>query len=65
MPRLVDVPAFFDSLLGVKGGVAFRMTDHVTFAPAIGVDPTWEAASSMACIVLRVSKTSCAEMHPA
>ena len=37
VPRLVDVPAFFDSLLGAKAGVALRMTDHLTFAPAIGV----------------------------
>ena len=34
---LLDVPAFFDSLLGVKGGVALKMTDHWTFAPAFGV----------------------------
>ena len=37
VPRLVDVPAFFDSLLGVKGGVALRMTDLLTFAPSVGV----------------------------
>ena len=37
VPRLVDVPAFFDSLLGVKGGVALKMGEHWTFAPAIGV----------------------------
>ncbi len=37
VPRLVDVPAFFDALLGVKGGVALKMSEHVTFAPAIGV----------------------------
>ena len=36
-PRLVDVPAFFDSLLGFKGGVALQMSDRLTFAPAIGV----------------------------
>ena len=36
-PPLVDVPAFFDALLGVKGGVALKMSEHVTFAPAIGV----------------------------
>ena len=36
-PRLVDVPAFFDSLLGFKGGVALKMSDRFTFAPAIGV----------------------------
>jgi hypothetical protein len=34
---LLDVPAFFDSLLGVKGGVALKMTDHWTFTPALGV----------------------------
>ena len=36
-PPLVDVPAFFDALLGVKGGVALKMSEHVRFAPAIGV----------------------------
>ncbi len=34
---LLDVPAFFDTLLGVKMGMALKMTDHVSFAPAIGV----------------------------
>ena len=34
---LLDVPAFFDTLAGVKGGVALRMSDHWTFAPAVGV----------------------------
>ena len=37
VPRLVDVPAFFDSLLVVKGGVAVKLADHVVFAPAVGV----------------------------
>ena len=36
-PRLVDVPAFFDSLLGFKGGVALKLSDRVTFAPAVGL----------------------------
>ena len=34
---LVDVPAFFDTLVGVKGGVALKMAEHVSFSPAIGV----------------------------
>jgi len=34
---LMDVPAFFDTLVGVKGGVALKMSDHWTFAPALGV----------------------------
>ena len=34
---LVDVPAFYDTLVGVKGGVALKLAQHVTFAPAIGV----------------------------
>ena len=34
---LMDVPAFYDTLVGLKGGVALRMGDHVSFAPAIGV----------------------------
>ena len=37
VPRLVDVPAFFDSLLVVKGGVAVKLAEHVVFAPAVGV----------------------------
>ena len=37
VPRLVDVPAFFDSLLVVKGGVAVKLAEHVAFAPAVGV----------------------------
>ena len=36
VPRLVDVPAFFDSLLVVKGGVAVKLAEHVAFAPAVG-----------------------------
>jgi len=31
------VPAFGDPLFGVKGGVALKMTEHWTFAPAIGL----------------------------
>jgi hypothetical protein len=34
---LVDVPAFYDTLLGVKVGVALKLAEHVSFAPAIGV----------------------------
>ena len=34
---LVDVPAFFDTLVGVKGGVALKLAEHVSFAPASGV----------------------------
>ena len=34
---LVDVPAFYDTLVGVKGGVALRLAEHFTFAPAVGV----------------------------
>ena len=37
VPRLVDVPAFFDSLLVVKGGVAVKLAEHVAFALAVGV----------------------------
>ena len=37
VPRLVDVPAFFDLLLVVKGGVAVKLAEHVAFAPAVGV----------------------------
>ena len=37
VPRLVDVPAFVDSLLVVKGGVAVKLAEHVAFAPAVGV----------------------------
>ena len=33
VPRL---PAFVDSLLVVKGGVAVKLADHVAFAPAVG-----------------------------
>ena len=36
VPRLVDVPAFVDSLLIVKGGVAVKLAEHVAFAPAVG-----------------------------
>jgi hypothetical protein len=36
---LLDVPAFFDTLLGVKGGVAIKLAEHITFAPAVGVAP--------------------------
>ena len=36
VPRLVDVPVFFDSLLVVKGGVAVKLAEHVAFAPAVG-----------------------------
>ena len=53
VPRLVDVPAFFDSLLGVKGGVAVKLAEHVAFAPAVGAAvsrprarrPWWDASS--------------------
>ena len=31
------VPAFGDPLVGFKGGVALKMTEHLTFAPAIGI----------------------------
>jgi hypothetical protein len=34
---LVDVPAFYDTLVGLKSGVALKLAEHVTFAPAIGV----------------------------
>lgn len=34
---LVDVPAFYDTLVGLKGGVALKMAEHVSFSPAIGV----------------------------
>jgi len=34
---LLDVPAFFDTLVGLKGGVALKMVEHVLFVPAIGV----------------------------
>ncbi|MDA1185961.1 MAG: hypothetical protein O2930_15130 [Acidobacteria bacterium] len=34
---LLDVPAFFDTLVGLKGGVALKMAEHVSFSPAIGV----------------------------
>ena len=33
---MVSVPALFDSLLGVKGGVAVTLTEHVAFAPGSG-----------------------------
>lgn len=36
-PLTSTVPAFGDPLVGVKGGVALKMTEHWTFAPAIGV----------------------------
>ena len=34
---LVDVPAFFDTLAGLKGGVALKLAEHVSFSPAVGV----------------------------
>jgi hypothetical protein len=34
---LLDVPAFYDTLLGVKGGVALKLAEHLRFAPAVGV----------------------------
>ena len=40
---LKDVPAFFDTQLGVKGGVARKMSDRWTFAPAIGLAPDLDA----------------------
>ena len=40
---LKDVPAFFDTQLGVKGGVARKMSDRWTFAPAIGLAPNLDA----------------------
>jgi hypothetical protein len=36
-PTRPDVPAFGDALVGFKGGVSLRLTDHFSFAPAIGI----------------------------